>query len=263
MKRCSQLPKMRKSIIFSLLIMINISVIAQRKNEHNHKIQIYESILIDYLMYLDSTIEKVEDTLLIENDISIPKLNRIKVKYVPNSSNYIWNVGDSYLTISKTMHFESDTSICISINLHENILEYEKKKKFPISLSYPIILGSTEYYSVFDCVLNTWELQDRKKIISQYAYRDAYYWVVMDSTSVRQFINALRNVEQGKYILNSITTTGQVDSSWVKEEDLEFLISLIDSKEKSSCIVQSISSQSASGDDLSTIGAQVTQILNC
>ena len=119
-----------------------------------------------------------------------------------------------------------------------------------------------EYYSVFNCESNAWELQDRKKIVSQYAYRTESNWVVMDSTSVRQFINALRKPKHSRFIINSITTTGQVDSTWVKKEDLEFLISLIDSKEKSACIKMSDSSERSNWDDLSTIGAQVTQILN-
>lgn len=243
--------------------MINISVIAQRKNNHNHNLKIQELILTDYLIYLDSTLENVSDTLLIENNISIPKLDRIKVKYVPNSLIYIWNMGDSYLSISEKIYFESDTSICISLNLHKNILEYQKKEKFPSSSSSPVVIGGTNYYVGLNLETNQWVLLNRNKINSQYAYRNESNWVVMDSTSVRQLINSLRNSKQGRYIINSITTVGQVDSSWINKDDLEYLISLIDSKEKSACIVQSISSQRASWDDISTIGAQVTQILKC
>lgn len=254
---------MRKSTILLLLITINVSVIAQRRNNHNHNLKIQELILTDYLMYLDSTIENVDDTLLIENNISIPQLNRIKVKYVPNSLTYIWNMGDSYLSISKKMYFESDTSICISLNLHENILEYQKKEKLPSSSRSPVIIGETEYYVGLNLKTKQWILLDRKKINAQFAYRNESNWVVMNSTTVRQFINALGNVKQGRYRLNSITTVGQVDRTWVKKEDLEFLISLINSTEKSSCIVRSISSQRDDWDDISTIGAQVTQILSC
>ena len=243
--------------------MVNTYSIAQRVNPHNNQVEIQKTILTDYLMYLDSTLQNVDDTILIETEIEIPQLNKIKVKYVSNSGVYIWNRGDSYYSISKTIQWESDTSICVSINLHENILEYDKKKKKPLSRRYPIINNETNYYVFFNCFTKEWKLQDRQKIDAQFPYRNESNWVVMDSTSVRQFINSLRNPKQGRFIINSIRTVGQTDSTWINEHDLEYLISLIDSKEKSRCIVQSISSQRADWDDISTIGAQVTQILNC
>lgn len=88
--------------------------------------------------------------------------------------------------------------------------------------------------------------------------------VDFNKTSLREFVAKLKidssmidNEQNHFYIL---TTINKADLNWIKEEDLPILMSLIESKEPSYCVMQFISSQLLF--EKSTIGGQVMNLID-
>jgi len=82
----------------------------------------------------------------------------------------------------------------------------------------------------------------------------------MNEISVREFVSQLKANTEDEDKLDLLVTFGQADSTWVKEDDLSFLISKIKSKEKAKCIFRSISSNIPDSKNM-TIGYQSISII--
>jgi len=82
----------------------------------------------------------------------------------------------------------------------------------------------------------------------------------MNEISVREFVSQLKANTEDEDKLDLLVTFGQADSTWVKEDDLSFLISKIKSKEKARCIYRSISSNIPDSKNM-TIGNQSISII--
>ena len=77
-------------------------------------------------------------------------------------------------------------------------------------------------------------------------YLDSNKWVLMDKITVRQFINELKiptdKPDYPQNIVYILHTVGQQDTNWISEDDIEYLMTLIDSKQEAKCIMRDISS---------------------
>lgn len=96
-------------------------------------------------------------------------------------------------------------------------------------------------------------------------YLDSNNWVQMDKISVRQFVEELRipakKPEYPKNIIYILHTVGQRDTNWVSINDIEYLITLIDSKEEAKCIMRVISSYMPL-EEKPTLGDQIILLIN-
>jgi len=84
--------------------------------------------------------------------------------------------------------------------------------------------------------------------------------IKMNEISVREFVSQLKANTKDEDELDLLVTFGLADSTWVKEDDLSFLISKIKSKEKAKCIFRSISSNIPDSKNM-TIGNQIISII--
>ena len=77
-------------------------------------------------------------------------------------------------------------------------------------------------------------------------YLDTNNFVQMNKISVRQFVNELRiPKKKPHYPLNIIYilhTVGKQDTNWITKEDVEYLMTFIDSNEEAKCIMRVVSS---------------------
>ena len=226
---------------------------------------IEKNLLLDYLNYIDLNFNDEFDTILVTTDIGVTNFQEIVVKYLPSYSNYATQSKSTYLTVGKEQHFENDSIISVRMFLVKNQkLESKRNSKNNISFQKTPFFSSKnlnkDYYIRFDQETKKWIID--KSFELRFPYYGEY-GIVLDSTSVRQFIEALKVTPALTNYVNSITTEGQVSYKWLSIEDLELLISLINSKEPANCIVRSISSQRYDSHDTSTIGDQVAHILYC
>lgn len=257
---------MKSAFFLLLLITLSMSASAQRKNPHDHKIEIEERSLLMYLDFLDSGAFELEETVLIEGDDPMLEFENIRVLYVPSISHYTRDRGEkyTYLTIDYTMHFESDSSVCVTYFLKHHFIKVEgKRKNKDLYNAYYDFGKSIQYYVQINSKTNEWALQNTNEVLAPFPFYSKGGWLLMDSTNVRQFVRELRNTRDGKYVINSITTEGRAGKSWIKEEDLAFLMTLIDSEEKAKCVQHVNSSTRFDSEDISTLGDQVTHILYC
>ena len=92
--------------------------------------------------------------------------------------------------------------------------------------------------------------------------QDSYGIIRMDQISVKEFIQELRIIER-KENQDYIAHTGrQADSTWITKQDIEFLMTLIDSKDDAKCIKRVISSYWPSN-ERTTIGDQAISLIQC
>tara|TARA_B100001109_G_scaffold255538_1_gene259109 strand:- start:4408 stop:4800 length:393 start_codon:yes stop_codon:yes gene_type:complete len=87
----------------------------------------------------------------------------------------------------------------------------------------------------------------------------------MNKISVRQFVEELRipaeKPEYPKNIIYILITVGQRDTNWISFRDIEYLMTLIDSKEKAKCIKRVISSY-IPFEEKPTLGDQIILLIN-
>ncbi|MFD0992825.1 hypothetical protein [Tenacibaculum geojense] len=83
-------------------------------------------------------------------------------------------------------------------------------------------------------------------------------YIKMSEVNVKTLIDILKTKNHDK--LNILTTIGQTKTNWLNQNDLEYLISKINSKEKSKCIVRDISSFIPKSTHM-TIGNHVISII--
>jgi len=84
-------------------------------------------------------------------------------------------------------------------------------------------------------------------------------WI--EHITVSEFVEELR-ISKHRYSNHSIlTVAGQQDTNWITKDDIEFLMTLIDSQERAKCIVMVISSYLPSHNH-HTLGDQVLELIN-
>ncbi len=86
--------------------------------------------------------------------------------------------------------------------------------------------------------------------------------VKFDSISVMEFVEMLKIKDPVPHGIYRMGTLGQADSNWITKDDVAKMIDLIDSKDKTYCIAQLISSQLPGLDDYSTLGGQVMNLID-
>ena len=82
----------------------------------------------------------------------------------------------------------------------------------------------------------------------------------MSKISVRGFVNKLKANTKDNDKLDLLVTIGQTDNSWISDNDLEFLVSKINSKVKAKCINRLISSLIPDSKNM-TLGNQIISII--
>ena len=96
-------------------------------------------------------------------------------------------------------------------------------------------------------------------------YIDSNNWVQVGKISVRQFVEELRipteKPEYPKNIIYILNTVGQRDTNWISFNDIEYLMTLIDSKEEAKCIMRVISSYMPL-EEKPTLGDQIILLIN-
>ncbi|MDT0622952.1 hypothetical protein [Croceitalea vernalis] len=90
--------------------------------------------------------------------------------------------------------------------------------------------------------------------------RDTNGWVIMNEIGVKDFLNELKIRENEQKKLNILSTLGEAPLDWLNIDDLEFLISQIESEEKAKCVMRAISSHIPNPENI-TIGDQAISIL--
>lgn len=87
----------------------------------------------------------------------------------------------------------------------------------------------------------------------------------MDKITVRQFVNELKipkeKPEHPQNIIYILHTIGVQDTTWITEEDVEYLMTLIHSKQEAKCIMRVISSNKPL-EDKPILGDQVIMLIN-
>ncbi len=90
-------------------------------------------------------------------------------------------------------------------------------------------------------------------------YYDKNNFLMMNKITVREFVEELRvpDDKQENQIsrFHIISINGRQDSTWINKEDVEYLMTLIDSKEQANCIMSIVSSYFPS--EKTTLGDQV------
>lgn len=237
----------------------------QRTNIHMHAVDIEKIMLLDYLLHLDTTAKIKMDTILIPYNLDIKKFENINVKHVLSIFEYVKNSEESLIIINSEQHFENDSTIFVTKSLRQ-VRPVKKRSLFKKEPS--LIITETDYqrqfekdyYVKLDRTKSKWEIIHFPHL--DFAYKNDKDWILMDSTNARQLINELILTHDLKQYINSITTEGQV-TDWLTEDDLKYLISLVDSKIKAKCLVRSISSQRLCSEDICTIGNHAIHILDC
>ncbi len=88
--------------------------------------------------------------------------------------------------------------------------------------------------------------------INKFNVTDFFYMLQVDDEK------PVNGVSHKQYIL---TTIGKTGKDWIKNKDVEFLMQFIESKERSNCVMQAISSQ-MNFTDTSTVGGQVMNLID-
>ncbi|MFD0843577.1 hypothetical protein ACFQ1F_08550, partial [Flaviramulus multivorans] len=83
---------------------------------------------------------------------------------------------------------------------------------------------------------------------------------MMSDITVRDFVNELKADTTDKDKLDILQTRGKTNINWINENDLEYLISKINSKEKAKCVM-GISSSNIPDSKGMTIGNQIISII--
>ena len=83
---------------------------------------------------------------------------------------------------------------------------------------------------------------------------------IMSNISVRDFVNELKADTTDNDKLDILITQEQTNSNWINDNDLEYLISKINSKEKAKCIMGIFSSNIPNSKEM-TIGNQIISII--
>lgn len=84
----------------------------------------------------------------------------------------------------------------------------------------------------------------------------------LEELSLKDYINILKVKNPCPNGVYRLSTRGSVGEDWIKDSDIENLISLIDSKDTAYCIVQMISSNLPDPADYSTLGGQIMDLLD-
>lgn len=105
-------------------------------------------------------------------------------------------------------------------------------------------------------MINNYEKLE-KEYIKQSSLKKKVY---MSDTNVKDFVNILKANTTDKDTLDFIITVGQTNSNWISNNDLDFLISKINSKEKANCINRRISSIIPNSKNI-TLGHQIISII--
>ncbi len=93
--------------------------------------------------------------------------------------------------------------------------------------------------------------------------RHKYDWIFFHRITVVDYVELLKFEERGIYTIYRLTTGNRAKSDWIKESDLNYLMTLIESKRRAKCVKESISSDWKPGsDDFSTLGGQVMNIID-
>lgn len=256
-----------KALLYILLSLTSLICHGQRSVNHHHDIEIDQILMLDYLNYLDKFTDENFDTVLISTELKTNSFRSLNVKYKKNTFNYIINNDITYLTIEKEQHFENDSTIFIRLSLVENVKQKKKKTlidtysviKYPYSSNRNIT--SKDFYIQFDTEFRKWQITT--PVVKNSAYYGEY-GILMDSTTLVQFLIELQARSDAKNEIKSITTQGQVNTqNWLSNKDLYLLYSLIESRESANCITRSISSYIYVTDVSSTIGNHAVHILYC
>lgn len=91
---------------------------------------------------------------------------------------------------------------------------------------------------------------------------DTKLGVKFDSISVMEFVEMLKIKDPIPNGIYRMGTLGQADRNWITKSDVEKMINLIDSQDKTYCITQIISSQMAGLTDYSTLGGQIMNLID-
>lgn len=83
--------------------------------------------------------------------------------------------------------------------------------------------------------------------------------VLMDKVTLKAFISELELKERKKNYIYLVKTTGNASPAWLKKSDIAYLMTLIDSKQDSKCVMSSLAAYAGIGG--STIGDQAIMIL--
>ncbi|WP_299125961.1 hypothetical protein [uncultured Tenacibaculum sp.] len=105
-------------------------------------------------------------------------------------------------------------------------------------------------------MINNYEKLE-KEYIKQSSLKKKVY---MSDTNVKDFVNILKANTTDKDTLDFVITVGQTNSNWISNNDLDFLISKINSKEKANCINRRISSIIPNSKNI-TLGHQIISII--
>lgn len=92
-------------------------------------------------------------------------------------------------------------------------------------------------------------------------HTDENGWIKMSEISVKEFVAQLKIEKENTHGLNLLSTIGQTNNNWITNSDLVFLISKIESTEKSKCVMRVISSNIPNPKNM-TIGNQVISIID-
>ena len=85
-------------------------------------------------------------------------------------------------------------------------------------------------------------------------------WIKLDSISVEEFVNLLAIQNYTSNTTYILTTTGNTNKDWIREDDFKYLMNYIDSDQPSHCVMQMISSDLPIG-KTSTIGGQIQNLI--
>ena len=86
--------------------------------------------------------------------------------------------------------------------------------------------------------------------------------IKMDQIRVKEFIQELRIIERKENHDYIAHTSGQADSTWITKEDIEFLMTLINSKDDAKCIKRVLSSYWPKN-ERTTIGDHAISLIEC
>lgn len=87
-------------------------------------------------------------------------------------------------------------------------------------------------------------------------------WLNFESITVCEYLKLLKLKEIRPHQINILTTGNVADTTWIKEEDLEKLVKLSNSRIPAHCVMQAISSQLPFKNH-ATIGGIAIELINC
>ena len=92
---------------------------------------------------------------------------------------------------------------------------------------------------------------------------DSYKRVLLDTISVRDFIQILKINKPVPDKVHFISVWGNVDTNWISKEDISYMIPLMDLTNPAYCVGSPVSSQSHDRtNDYSTIGGQIMNLID-